>query len=97
MYQNAKQEAFWGPVEGRLMAMFEGVPDLTLAMLNEATQAWAEFDHNRKIHSEIAQTWLPYDESGVVKKRIGLPYPNAAGVLSTAGGIVATAGWWLPI
>jgi len=43
-YQNAKQEAFWGPVEGRLMAMFEGVADLTLAMLNEATQAWAEFD-----------------------------------------------------
>ena len=29
MYQNAKQEAFWGPVEGRLMAMFEGVADLT--------------------------------------------------------------------
>src|SRR5271169_577033 len=55
MYQNAKQEAFWGPVEGRLMAMFEGVPDLTLAMLNEATQAWAEFDHNRKIHSEIGE------------------------------------------
>ena len=54
-YQNAKQEAFWGPVEGRLMAMFEGVPDLTLAMLNEATQAWAEFDHNRKIHSEIGE------------------------------------------
>ena len=47
-YQNAKQEAFWGPVEGRLMAMFKGVADLTLAMLNEATQAWAEFDHNRK-------------------------------------------------
>ena len=54
-YQNAKQEAFWGPVEGRLMAMFEGVPDLTLAMLNEATQAWAEFDHNRKLHSEIRE------------------------------------------
>ena len=31
-YQNAKQEAFWGPVEGRLMAMFEGVADLTLAI-----------------------------------------------------------------
>src|SRR5947208_7494789 len=43
-YQNAKQEAFWGPVEGRLIAMFEGVADLMLAMLNEATQAWAEFD-----------------------------------------------------
>ena len=30
-YQNAKQEAFWGPVEGRLIAMLEHVPDLTLA------------------------------------------------------------------
>ncbi|HYL70816.1 MAG TPA: DDE-type integrase/transposase/recombinase, partial [Candidatus Dormibacteraeota bacterium] len=38
-YQNAKQEAFWGPVEGRLIAMLEHVPDLTLAFLNEATQA----------------------------------------------------------
>ena len=47
-YQNAKQEAFWGPVEGRLMAMLEGVADLTLAVLNEATQAWVEQDYNRK-------------------------------------------------
>ena len=31
-YQNAKQEAFWGPVEGRLIAMLEDVPDLTLAV-----------------------------------------------------------------
>src|SRR4029077_4000648 len=54
-YQNAKQEAFWGPVEGRLMAMFEGVADLTLAMLNEAPQAWVEYEYNRKIHSEIGQ------------------------------------------
>jgi putative transposase len=23
--------------------------------LNEGTQAWAEFDHNRKIHSEIGE------------------------------------------
>jgi transposase InsO family protein len=29
-YQNAKQEAFWGPVEGRLVAMLEHVPDLTI-------------------------------------------------------------------
>ena len=29
--------------------------------------------------------------AGVVKKRVDLPYPNAAGVLSTAGGIVVTA------
>jgi putative transposase len=55
-YQNAKQEAFWGPVEGRLMAMLENIPDLTLAALNEATQAWAEHDYNRKIHSEIGET-----------------------------------------
>jgi len=55
-YQNAKQEAFWGPVEGRLMAMLENVQDLTLAALNEATQVWAEHDYNRKIHSEIGET-----------------------------------------
>jgi putative transposase len=54
-YQNAKQEAFWGPVEGRLVAMLEDVPDLTLALLNEATQAWAEHDYNRKRHSEIGE------------------------------------------
>ena len=55
-YQNAKQEAFWGPVEGRLMAMLEHVPDLTLSTLNEATQAWVEQDYNAKHHSEIGAT-----------------------------------------
>jgi len=54
-YQNAKQEAFWGPLEGRLMAMLEGVADLTLAQLNEATQAWVEPDYNRKRHSELGE------------------------------------------
>jgi putative transposase len=54
-YQNAKQEAFWGPLEGRLIAMLEDVPDLTLAKLNEATQVWAEHDYNRKVHSEIGE------------------------------------------
>jgi putative transposase len=38
-YQNGKQETLWGSVEGRLMAMLRGVEDLTLARLNEATQA----------------------------------------------------------
>jgi putative transposase len=52
-YQNAKQENFWGQVEGRLMAMLEGVRDLTLATLNEATCAWVEMEYNRKLHSEI--------------------------------------------
>ena len=35
--------------------MLEDVPDLTLAMLNEATQAWVEYEYNRKLHSEIGQ------------------------------------------
>ncbi|MCK5803033.1 MAG: transposase family protein, partial [Lentisphaeria bacterium] len=52
-YQNGKQESFWGPVEGRLLAMLDGVKDLTLAKLNEATQAWAELEHNRTVQSEI--------------------------------------------
>jgi putative transposase len=54
-YQNGKQEAFWGQVEGRLMAMLEGVVDLTLERLNEATQAWVEYEYNRAIHSETGQ------------------------------------------
>ena len=54
-YQNGKQEAFWGSVEGRLMAMLERGPDLTLAFLNEAALAWVEHDYNRKIHSEMGE------------------------------------------
>ena len=54
-YQNGKQEAFWGQVEGRLLAMLEGVRDLTLALLNEATQAWVEQEYHRKRHAETQQ------------------------------------------
>ena len=35
--------------------MLEDVPDLTLAALNEATQAWVEYEYNRRVHSEIGQ------------------------------------------
>lgn len=52
-YQNGKQESFWGQVEGRLLAMMENCPDLTLPLLNDATQAWVEMEYQRKIHSEI--------------------------------------------
>lgn len=52
-YQNAKQEVLWAQVEGRLMAMLEGVPDLTLRLLNDATQAWLEGEYNRDVHSEL--------------------------------------------
>jgi transposase InsO family protein len=45
-YQNAKQEVFWAQVEGRLLAMLEGVHDLTLERLNEATQAWVELEYS---------------------------------------------------
>jgi putative transposase len=55
---NGKQESFWGQVEGRLMAMLEGVTDLTLQYLNEATQAWVEYEYNRAVHSETGETPL---------------------------------------
>jgi len=54
-YQNGKQESFWGTVEGRLMAMLESVPDLTLELLNRATLAWLEREYNRERHSETGQ------------------------------------------
>lgn len=54
--QNGKQESFWGQVEGRLLAMLENVPDLTLDALNHATQAWVEMEYNRALHSEIGET-----------------------------------------
>jgi hypothetical protein len=57
-YQNGKQEAFWNPVEGRLLAMLEGQRDLTLALLNQATQAWLEMEYNREVHSETGQAPL---------------------------------------
>lgn len=57
-YQNGKQEAFWNPVEGRLLAMLEGQRDLTLALLNQATQAWVEMEYNREVHSETSQAPL---------------------------------------
>jgi transposase InsO family protein len=54
-YQNGKQEAFWNQVEGRLLAMLEGVTNLDLELLNRATQAWCEQEYNRAIHSETGQ------------------------------------------
>jgi hypothetical protein len=52
-YQNGKKEVFWGSLEGRLMAMLEDCPELTLDLLNEATQAWVEMEYNRKVHDEL--------------------------------------------
>ena len=57
-YQNAKQETLWATVEGRLMAMLEGVAELTLERLNAITQAWVEQEYHQNRHSEIDTTPL---------------------------------------
>ena len=56
--QNAKAEAWWQAVEGRLIPMLEGVKELTLELLNDATAAWVELDYNQGYHSEIGTTPL---------------------------------------
>jgi hypothetical protein len=70
--QNGKQESFWGQLEGRLMAMLEGVPDLRLSLLNEATQAWMEMEYNRTVHGEIG--CAPLDRY-IHGKDVGRPSP----------------------
>ncbi len=57
-HQNAKQEVLWAQVEGRLLAMLEGVDKLSLALLNDATQAWVEGDYHRQLHAELGMTPL---------------------------------------
>jgi transposase InsO family protein len=57
-YQNAKQEILWATIEGRLLAMLEGVEELTLELLNEATLAFVELEYNRKPHSELGRSPL---------------------------------------
>ena len=62
--QNGKQEVFWAQVEGRLMAMLEGEPELTLELLNRATQAWVEQEYNQHVHSETQETPYQRCEAG---------------------------------
>jgi len=57
-YMNGKIEVLWAVVEGRLMAMLEGVADLTLGKLNESTQAWCEYEYNRAVHSQTGEAPL---------------------------------------
>jgi len=51
--QNAKQECFWVQIEGRLMPMLDGVQELTLKSLNDATLAWVEGEYNHRLHREL--------------------------------------------
>jgi transposase InsO family protein len=62
--QNGKQESFWTRVEGRLMPMLEGEPELSLELLNRATQAWVEQEYQRSVHGETGQTPLERALSG---------------------------------
>jgi transposase InsO family protein len=57
-YQNAKQERFWGLLEGHLMAMLDAVKDedLTLDLLNRATAVWIEKGYNHEHHRGINTT-----------------------------------------
>lgn len=51
--QNAKSESWWNRAEGRLLPMLEGVPKLTLSLLNKATQAFVEQEYHHKDHGEL--------------------------------------------
>jgi len=73
-YQNGKQESLWGQVEGRLVAMLSGCRDLTLAGLNEATQAWFEIEYNRKVHSELGSPPLT---RFIHNRDVGRPCPGS--------------------
>ena len=99
-YQNAKQESFWGRVEGRLMAMLEGEQALPLELLNEATQAWVEQEYHRTVHTELKVTPLARylagpsvarkcPDSGVLRDAFRIEVPRRArradGTLSLGG------------
>lgn len=40
------------------MPMLDGEPELTLELLNEATQAWVELEYNQRLHSELGTSPL---------------------------------------
>ena len=58
IHVNGKCEDWWAAVEGRLIAMLEGVEALTLNKLNDITVAWVERDYHRRVHRELATTPL---------------------------------------
>lgn len=72
--QNGKQEVFFAQVEGRLMSMLEGEPDLSLELLNRATQAWVEQEYQRHMHRETKQTPLERFHAG---PSVGRPCPTS--------------------
>ncbi len=73
-YQNAKQEAFWGRIEGRMLAMLEGETNLDINKLNLSTQAWTEQEYHRAVHSELKMSPLDKFLAGPDASR---PKPSA--------------------
>ena len=55
--------------------MLEGVADLTLAQLNEATLAWIEMEYNRSVHSELGEAPL---QRYLHHRDVGRPCPSSA-------------------
>ena len=63
-WANGKQERLWSTLEGRLMAMLEGVSQLTLELLNRATHAWIEQEYHQTRHPELGCTPLERYRAG---------------------------------
>ena len=55
--------------------MLEGVADLTLDQLNEATQAWIEMEYNRASHSELGEAPV---QRYRYHRDVGRPCPSSA-------------------
>ena len=72
-HQNGKQETWFASLEGRLMAMLDGVRELTLRQLNDLTSAWVLQDYNRREHRELGTTPLDRYLSGT---NAGRPTPS---------------------
>jgi len=73
-YQNGKQEVFWAQLEGRLLELLRGAKNLDLAFINQAAQAWAEQDYQRRLHREIGTSPLQKMIGG---PSVGRPAPDA--------------------
>jgi hypothetical protein len=54
--------------------MHEGVADLTLAQLNQATLAWIEMEYNRSVHSELGEAPL---QRYLHHRDVGRPCPSS--------------------
>ena len=73
-YQNGKQEAIWGRIEGRLIAMLDNVRELDLDLLNRATHAWVELEYHQTRHDELGCSPLERYRSGL---DVGRECPSA--------------------